>query len=93
MSKGKISDFLNSYIGINKKIKNTFIVLNQKKYLLNFFFLAVFFVLYALILNQVKFYTKLKENNFDSFLKSNEFSNIKEFIFENEDFCFFLQLQ
>jgi murein DD-endopeptidase MepM/ murein hydrolase activator NlpD len=83
MSKGKISDFLNSYISINKKIKNTFIVLNQKKYLLNFFFLAVFFVLYALILNQVKFYTKLKENNFDSFLKSNEFSNIKEFIFEN----------
>ena len=51
MSKGKISDFLNSYIGINKKIKNTFIVLNKKKYLLNFFFLAVFFVLYALILN------------------------------------------
>jgi len=33
--------------------------------------------------NQIKFYTKLKENNFNSFLKSNEFNNIKEFIFEN----------
>ena len=83
MSKGKISDFLNSYIGINKRIKNTFIVLNKKKYFLNFFFLAVFFVLYILIVNQIKFYSKLKESNFNSFLESNEFNNIKEYIFEN----------
>jgi len=45
--------------------------------------MTVFFGAYALVLNQIKFHTELKENNFNSFLKSKEFSNLKEFIFEN----------
>jgi len=39
--------------------------------------------MYAVVLNQFKSYTKLKENNFNSFLKSEEFNNIKEFVFDN----------
>jgi murein DD-endopeptidase MepM/ murein hydrolase activator NlpD len=57
--------------------------LNKKKYLFYFFLLGAFFIVYALILNQIKSHEKLKKNNFNYFLKSNEFNNIKEFVFEN----------
>ena len=57
--------------------------LNKKKYLLYFFAVAIFFIVYAIIFNQIKTQTKLKETNFNSFLKSEEFINIKEFIFKN----------
>ena len=65
------------------KITNFLSNLNQKKYPFYFFVLAIFFVIYALILNQLKSHTKLKEDNFNSFLKSEEFNNIKEFVFES----------
>ena len=65
------------------KITNFISFLNQKKYPFYFFILVVFFVIYAVVLNQFKSYTKLKENNFNSFLKSEEFNNIKEFVFDN----------
>ena len=65
------------------KITNFLSNLNQKKYPFYFFILAIFFVIYALILNQLKSHTKLKEDNFNSFLKSEEFNNIKEFVFES----------
>ena len=65
------------------KITNFISFLNQKKYPFYFFILVVFFVMYAVVLNQFKSYTKLKENNFNSFLKSEEFNNIKEFVFDN----------
>jgi murein DD-endopeptidase MepM/ murein hydrolase activator NlpD len=65
------------------KITNFISFLNQKKYPFYFFILVVFFVMYAVVLNQFKSYTKLKENNFNSFLKSKEFNNIKEFVFDN----------
>ncbi|MDC0449565.1 LysM peptidoglycan-binding domain-containing M23 family metallopeptidase [Pelagibacteraceae bacterium] len=45
--------------------------------------MIIFFVTYAVVLNQFKSYTQLKENNFNSFLKSEEFNNIKEFVFDN----------
>ena len=77
------NSFLNLPIVLKKKIAFFLSFLNQKKYLLYIIFISVFFVTYALILNQIKSYTELKENNFNSFLKSNEFNNIKEFIFEN----------
>jgi len=83
MYRAKLRRFLNSFSGIGKKIKYIFIVLNKKRYLLNFFLLSVFFVIYSLIINQITFYTKLKENNFNSFLKSNEFNNIKKIVLEN----------
>ena len=56
---------------------------SNKKYLLYFFAVAIFFIVYALIFKQIKTQTKLKEINFNSFLKSEEFINIKEFIFKN----------
>jgi murein DD-endopeptidase MepM/ murein hydrolase activator NlpD len=65
------------------KITNFIGFLNQKKYPFYFFILVVFFVIYAVVLNQFKSYTKLKEKNFNSFLKSKEFNNIKEFVFDN----------
>ena len=65
------------------KITNFISFLNQKKYPFYFFILVVFFVVYAVVLNQFKSYTLLKENNFNSFLKSKEFNNIKEFVFDN----------
>ena len=83
MSVAKIRNFVNLSIILKKKIQLILIFLNQKKYLFYFFILAIFFVIYALILNQVKSYTISKENNFNSFFKSNEFNNLKEYIFEN----------
>ena len=83
MSGARTNSFLNLPIVLKKKIAFFLGFLNQKKYLLYIIFISVFFVIYALILNQIKSYTELKENNFNSFLKSNEFNNIKEFIFEN----------
>ena len=66
-----------------RKIELFLSLVNKKKYLFYFIFIGVFFVIYALVLNKIKSHTKLKEDNFNFFLKSNEFSNIKEFIFEN----------
>ena len=51
------------------KITNFLSFLNQKKYPFYFFVVAVFFVTYALILSQIKSYTELKKNNFNTFLK------------------------
>jgi len=65
------------------KINNFLSFLNQKKYPFYFFIMGIFFVVYAVILDQIRVYTKLKENNFNSFLKSEEFNNIKDFLFEN----------
>jgi len=83
MAVAKIKNFVNLSIILKKKIQLILIFLNQKKYLFYFFILAIFFVIYALILNQIKSYTISKENNFNSFFKSNEFNNLKEYIFEN----------
>ena len=65
------------------KITNFLSFLNQKKYPFYFFIIGIFFVVYAVVLNQIKAYTEFKESNFNSFLKSGEFYNIKEFVFEN----------
>ena len=65
------------------KFNNFLSFLNQKKYPFYFFIVGIFFLVYAVVLNQIKANTKLKENNFNFFLKSGEFNNIKEFVFEN----------
>jgi len=57
--------------------------LKRKNYLLYFLALTVFFSLYSLAVNQIKLYSDSKEKKFNSFLNSNEFSNITEYIFEN----------
>ena len=68
---------------LDVKITNFLNFLNQKKYPFYFFVIGVFFVVYSLVVNQIKTYTKVKESNFNSFLKSEEFNNIKEYVFEN----------
>ena len=83
MPRAKISNFQNLFAILKLKIRSTFVISNQKKYPFYFFILAIFFVIYILIVGQIKSYTKLKENNFNSFLESNEFNNIKEYIFGN----------
>jgi murein DD-endopeptidase MepM/ murein hydrolase activator NlpD len=62
------------------KINNFF---QKRNYLLYFFSLAIFFLLYSLGVSQIKSYNDLKKSNFNSFLDSNEFNNIKKYIFEN----------
>jgi murein DD-endopeptidase MepM/ murein hydrolase activator NlpD len=68
---------------LSVKISNFLSFLNQKKYPFYFFIVMAFFVSYALILNQIKSYTKEREQNFNSFLESKEFNNIKNFVFDN----------
>ena len=68
---------------LTAKITNFLRFLNQKKYPFYLFIMGILFIVYGVILNQIKSYTKLKENNFNIFLKSEEFNNIKEFAFEN----------
>ena len=62
------------------KINNFF---KKKNYLIYFVILAIFFTVYSLIVNQVKVHNSSQQKKIDSFLGSSEFSNIKEFIFEN----------
>ena len=83
MSGVRITGFLNLSASFRKKIALFFNFLGQKKYPFYFFLIAVFFTMYALILNQIKSYTKLQENNYNFFLNSNEFNNIKDFVFDN----------
>ena len=65
---------------ITAKITN---FLKRKNYLLYFSILAIFFFLYSLGVNKIKLYNDSNRSNFNSFLNSNEFVNIKEYIFEN----------
>ena len=78
-----ITNFFTLFATYKKKIVIFLSFLNQKKYPFYFFLISFFFTIYALVLNQVKSHTELKENNFNYFLESNEFSNIKDFILEN----------
>jgi murein DD-endopeptidase MepM/ murein hydrolase activator NlpD len=79
----KITNSSNLSKIFKKKIVSIFNYLNQTRYFFYFFLIATFFIVYALILNQIKSHATLKENNFNFFLESSEFSNIQEFIFKN----------
>jgi|TARA_B110000285_G_scaffold233591_1_gene307860 murein DD-endopeptidase MepM/ murein hydrolase activator NlpD len=57
--------------------------LKKKNYLLYFSILIIFFLFYSLAVNKIKSYNNSKKDNFNSFLDSSEFNNIKEYIFEN----------
>ncbi len=54
-----------------------------KKYFSYFIFLIVFFSLYIFIVNQFKSYSIKKEENYNNFVNSNEFNNIKNYLFDN----------
>ena len=77
------SNFLNYFRLINSGIGSVLSSFIKKKYLFYSFLLLLFFTIYVLILNQIKNYAELKQNNFNTFLKSNEFNNIKNYIFKN----------
>jgi murein DD-endopeptidase MepM/ murein hydrolase activator NlpD len=79
----RMTNFVNSSKTLKRKITLFLSFLNKKKYPFFFFLIAVFFLVYSLILSQINSRAELKENNFNSFLKSDEFSNIKQFVFEN----------
>jgi murein DD-endopeptidase MepM/ murein hydrolase activator NlpD len=83
MTSVRITNFLNFRISLKKKIISFFSFSDQKRYPFYFFLITVFFVTYTLVLNQIKFHTELKENNFNSFLESKELSNLSNFLFEN----------
>ena len=55
----------------------------NKKYLFYFVYLFVFFIFYALIINQIQSRTELKKKSFNSFVNSREFQILKDFISEN----------
>ena len=82
MSGIKITSFLNLSEIFKRKIPLFLNFLNQKKYPFYFFLITIFFGTYVLVLNQFKSQTELREGNFDSFLESGEFNNIKEFVFK-----------
>ena len=83
MPSARMTNFVNSSKTLKRKITSFLFFLNKKNYPFFFFLIAVFFLVYSLILSQINSRAKLKENNFNSFLKSDEFSNIKQFVFEN----------
>jgi len=53
------------------------------KYPLYLFGLILFFLFYIYIINEIKINSALKEKNFNTFLKSKEFSNVKEYFFDS----------
>jgi murein DD-endopeptidase MepM/ murein hydrolase activator NlpD len=57
--------------------------LKKKGYLIYFIILAIFFIIYSTTVNLLKSYSNLKKNNFNTFLNSDEFNNITDYIFEN----------
>ena len=54
-----------------------------KSYSIYFLGLLVFFIFYTFIVNQLNEYTKIKEKNFNAFLKSEELSAVKNELFSN----------
>ena len=53
------------------------------KYPLYLFALSIFFVLYVFIINELKSNTLLKTKNFSEFLKTEEFQNTRDYLFQN----------
>ena len=62
------------------KISNFF---KKKNYPIYFIILAIFFLIYSIFINQLKSYNNSKKNNFNTFLSSNEFNNLKDYVFNN----------
>ncbi len=69
MPSAKMTNFVNSSKTLKRKITLFLSFLNKKKYPFFFFLIAVFFLVYSLILSQINSRAELKENNFNSFLK------------------------
>ena len=74
----KFNNFLNLYKSLKTYKFTNRLEIFQKKYLFYSLGLVVFFAFYIFIVTQFKYYNKLKEDNFRSFLGSTEFNEFKE---------------
>ena len=79
MFKSKLSNFAGFQVFKSKfKSRLSNLTSFQKKYVVYSLSLVVFFGFYIFIITQFKYYNKLKENNFRSFLNSTEFNDVKK---------------
>ena len=83
MFRSKLSNLMSLQKNFDFGFEATFKFLNKKKYLIYISLLIVFFGIYSFVLNQIKSQAELKQNNFNTFLKSEEFNNIKNYILKN----------
>ena len=83
MFRSKLSNLMSLPKNFDFGFEYTIKSLNKKKYLIYISLLIVFFGIYSFVLNQIKSQAELKQNNFNTFLKSEEFNNIKNYILKN----------
>ena len=83
MFRSKLSNLMSLPKNFDFGFKYTIKFLNKKKYLIYIILLIVFFGIYSFVINQIKSQAELKQNNFNTFLKSEEFKNIKNYVLKN----------
>ena len=83
MFRSKLSNLMSLTKNFDFGFKYTIKFLNKKKYLIYIILLIVFFGIYSFVINQIKSQAELKQNNFNTFLKSEEFKNIKNYVLKN----------
>jgi len=83
MFRSKLSSLMSLPKNFDFDFEATIKFLNKKKYLIYISLLIVFFGIYSFVLNQIKSQAELKQNNFNTFIKSEEFNNIKNYILKN----------
>ncbi len=83
MFRSKLSNLMSLPKNFDFGFEYTIKFLNKKKYLIYISLLIVFFGIYSFVLNQIKSQAELKQNNFNTFLKSEEFKNIKNYVLKN----------
>jgi murein DD-endopeptidase MepM/ murein hydrolase activator NlpD len=83
MFRSKLSNLMSLPKNFDFGFEYTIKSLNKKKYLIYISLLLVFFGIYSFVLNQIKSQAELKQNNFNTFLKSEEFKNIKNYVLKN----------
>ena len=88
----KFNNFLNLYKSLKTYKFTNRLEIFQKKYLFYSLGLVVFFAFYIFIVTQFKYYNKLKEDNFRSFLGSTEFNEFKENFVNKYPFSFRLRV-
>ena len=83
MFRSKLSNLMSLPKNFDFGFEYTIKFFNKKKYLIYISLLIVFFGIYSFVLNQIKSQAELKQNNFNTFLKSEEFKNIKNYVLKN----------
>ncbi len=83
MFRSKLSSLISLPKNFDFGFEATIKFLNKKKYLIYISLILVFFGIYSFVLNQIKSQAELKQNNFNTFLKSEEFKNIKNYVLKN----------